>query len=419
MKNRILALISALKKDSSALVISSAPRVIRTRDIHYPYRQDSDFFYLTGSTEPGLTLFLSGSESKGYLIGSKPTAKAKIWEGSGEAIQARAKILGLELILTDKPLDTVKNLSKNHHVIWTQNKQLTPSGALNEFINKLSPLERGTYPSVTSPIEELLHPLRLRKEPFEIEAISNSCSITMQAIFHSAELIRPGSSELIVAKTVDYWFGALGGAPGFETIAASGKNAAILHYRNLSANFKKDDLLLLDCGAESNMYCADISRVFPVSGKFEGVKKEIYSIVLEAQKKAISIAKPGIKIKAVYNAANDILIQGLKDLKVLSGSKDVILKKEQHKIYFPHGIGHSLGIDVHDVGNHRGNNEALLQEGMVFTIEPGLYFSKSVGKVPACGIRIEDDIYITKKGAHVLTSSIPKEISEIEALMIA
>ena len=165
---------------------------------------------------------------------------------------------------------------------------------------------------------------------------------------------------------------------------------------------------MIDCGAELNMYNGDITRCYPVDGKFSPIMQEIYSIVLEAQKASIKAVKNNVKIETVYNASAKILTEGLVELKVLKGKVSKLLEKKAYQPYFPHGIGHSLGIDVHDVGNLRGNNNAVLKKGMVFTIEPGIYFPKTVGRAPACGIRIEDNILVTENGCKILSDFIPK-----------
>jgi Xaa-Pro aminopeptidase len=206
-------------------------------------------------------------------------------------------------------------------------------------------------------------------------------------------------------------------AIGFNSIVAAGANAATLHYEALAAKIRKEDMVLIDSGAQLNRYCADITRVLPASGMFSQIHRIIYEIVLQAQLAALKKVKAGVKILTIYDAAAEVITEGLKELGVLKGPLKALLKKKAFKPYFPHGIGHSLGLDVHDLSQLRGNNEAVLEAGMVFTIEPGLYFSKSISNVPACGVRIEDNVLVTKSGCEILSPGFPKDAEQIEALM--
>jgi Xaa-Pro aminopeptidase len=416
--NRISKVLSELRKSSSSLVLSAPNSVTRTHDLDYPYRPNSDFYYLTGSTQKNVTLVIDGTRNQAFLVGKKPSEHEKIWDGIGESLKNQAKRINATLIETDNSNKSVLDLTIGAKKIYTSNAYSnTAASYLHKFISEKTAVNRGKFTSCTESTDSILHPMRLIKDKHEVMAISESINITIKAMLESLPTIASNSNENIVARTVEYWFGVLGATPGFGTIAASGKNAAILHYTQCTSKLKNNELLLLDCGAEHQMYCGDITRVFPVNGKFIGPQKDIYQIVLSAQKKAISKVKAGIKIKAVYDAALKVLIDGLKDLKVVSGSVESILKQNKFKKYFPHGIGHSLGIDVHDVGGHRANNDAILHEGMVFTVEPGLYFNTPIRNIPAMGIRIEDDVLVTRNGCKVLSDLMPKEIKDIEAIL--
>jgi Xaa-Pro aminopeptidase len=258
--------------------------------------------------------------------------------------------------------------------------------------------------------------MRLFKEPGEVKLIREAAAITNHALFETMPFVIPGQAESTIAATIEYWFRLQGATTGFNTIAATGPSAATLHYSHQSRALKRGDLLLIDCGAEHRLYSADITRVVPVGGVFSGPSKEVYEIVLAAQKAAIKAVKNNVLIRTVYDAAARELTHGLVSLGVLRGKVSALMAKKAYKPYFPHGIGHSLGLDVHDVGNLRGNNAAVLKSGMVFTIEPGLYFPKKVRNVPACGVRIEDDVLVTARGAEVLSVGFPKETREIESL---
>jgi Xaa-Pro aminopeptidase len=406
---RIKKVLTELKKTNSSMILSAAIPVTRTHDLHYPFRQNSDFYYLTGSIQPNISLFINGQKDKVYLIGDNPTEHQKIWDGVGENLSIRAKKLDIDYIQTSNQLTFCLNELKNCNTIYLNNF-LKNTLAENVFLNLSSrnSLNRNNLPSKLADASVIIHPLRLIKDKDEINLIQQSINITINAILESLVCVQPSSSELLVAKTVEYWFGVSNSTAAFGTIAASGKNASVLHYKDNKSKLKKGDLFLLDCGAEHNMYCGDLTRVYPVSGKFNLLQSELYQIVLTAQEKAIKTIKHNVRIKSVYLAAAKELYLGLKDLKILNGSFESNLQAGSIKKYFPHGIGHSLGIDVHDVGEHRGNNEAILKKNMIFTVEPGLYFSKKIKNIPAMGIRIEDDILVTENGSINLSKALPK-----------
>ena len=403
------------KLHGGTALISAAPEVIRTADQHFPYRQDSDFLYLTGCSEPERALFICDQTNTILLLGKRVSAHKKLWDGSGETLKQRAQIIGINYMEVDNLLLGALEICKGASQYFYQARDTTVSFKVFERLSHASSGEK--KPASFSAIESLLHPMRLIKDTYELSAIQTAADITMHAIVGSLDTMQPGTSELVVAKTVEYWFGIMEATAGFGTIAAAGKNAATLHYHKLQSSLKQGEPFLLDCGAEYQGYNGDITRVFPIGGQFLGAAADVYDIVLAAQQKAITKVKDGVKIKTVYDAAARVLIEGLKDLKILKGSTQTILEQKLHRPYFPHGIGHSLGIDVHDVGGHRGNTDAVLKAGMVFTIEPGLYFAKAFKKVPAMGVRIEDDILVTKQGSVNLTEALPKERKQIESIM--
>ena len=263
----------------------------------------------------------------------------------------------------------------------------------------------------------MLAELRLYKDPHEVKLIQHAAKVTSDAICLAIQATRAGMREYEIRATLEGAFQQHGCEVGFQSIVATGKSAATLHYVTANRILRRRDLILLDCGAEYQNYSADISRVYPVSGRFTDEQAELYNVVLDAQKAAINKIKDGVKIATVYMAAARKLTAGLRRLKVLHGDTANLIKKGAYLPYFMHSIGHSLGLDVHDIGKLRGNNRATLRKGMVFTVEPGLYFSKPVKDIPACGIRIEDDVLVTSNGCKILTRDCPKEIAQLEALM--
>lgn len=413
--------ISALKTmpNSAVMVIASAPQVLRSRDSLYHYRPNSDFFYLTGSDIQGCAILLSAKFSKPILLSPPADPVKTLWEGKQPSPKALAEKLKADLVISKDILRELRGRIRGHDCLVYQNTAKTIGWTLAQFVFELPSHERGNYPRHFAHSDTVLEPLRLLKEPAELQFIRRANSITNQALSFVAEQLAPGMYEYEVARTVEYVFGMNGANCGFGTIAASGASAATLHYESMHRKLKAGDLLLIDCGAEYGLYSGDITRVMPVSGTWTPIQKDIYACVLAAQKAALSSVADGVKIFKVYMAAARVLTEGLRDLKVLRGKTSSLLEKKAYRPYFPHGIGHSLGLDVHDLSNHRGNNDAVLEAGMVFTIEPGLYFSKAVGKIPPCGIRIEDNVHVTRSGCEILSAGFPKEISDISKLMRA
>ena len=392
-QRRIKSILRTLRAEgrASAAIISSAPEVIKSFDQYFPYHQDSDFFYLTGSNEPNLSLFISGKYNAVTLVAKKVSVDKKLWDGEGESAKTRAALIGAELIESENPYETLKTLLRSHEGFFHHARPHTVSDQLFRFCSGLTPRESGNmYPTAFRTIESLTHPLRLIKDRYEIDALQHAAHVTMQSIVGAIDTIQPGSTERIIAKT--------------------------LHYTKNISSLKKGDALLLDCGAECNGYNGDITRTFPVGGTFNGAGADLYDIVLAAQKNAITKIKPQVKVNDVFLSAAKILVEGLKNLNLLKGSTESLIAQKKYKTFFPHGIGHSLGIDVHDVGGHRENKAAVLHEGMVFTVEPGLYIPNRIGTVAPIGIRIEDDVLVTKNGCKVLTALLPKERKDLEGI---
>lgn len=402
-----------------ALILSSAPAMIRSRDTHYPYRPNSDFYYLTGSESHDTTLLLSSKRRRPLIVAPKSDPLKIVWEGAPlESAEKLAQRLGADLILTNDPLREIgTELHGVRELFYPNLPGSVGWNAARRLIEVPSHL-RGNSPTHFSHTDAVLEPMRLFKEPGEVKLIREAAAITNHALFETMPFVIPGQAESTIAATIEYWFRLNGAVAGFNTIAATGPSAATLHYSQQTRTLKRGDLLLIDCGAEHQFYSADITRVVPVGGVFVAPTKEVYEIVLAAQKAAIKAVKNNVLIRTVYDAAARELTHGLVSLGILRGKVSALMAKKAYKPYFPHGIGHSLGLDVHDVGNLRGNNEAVLKSGMVFTIEPGLYFPKKTKNVPACGVRIEDDVLVTARGAEVLSVGFPKEVREIENLLI-
>lgn len=417
-RNRIKRVKQLLRtnENEAILLLASAPSVPRSEDEYYPYRQGSNFFYFTGTHAKNMILIVSPRKEKAILIAPPSDPHTTLFDGRNESAEDVADRIDAELIVTKDPRRELRNSLKGETRVFYYNSPLsllTP--IIKEFIETPSHLLQ-VHPREWINCYNLMTRLRMHKDAHEIAQIQEAIRITIRSLKETVPFIRPGGTEREVASTINYHFALRGAQPAFETIVGSGVSGATLHYKNHSRSLRSNELLLIDCGAELNLYSGDISRTFPVSGKFHGIEKELYEIVLEAQKKTISVLRHGVPVKKVYETAVKALTQGLVDLKVLRGKVSTLIEKGAYRPYFPHGIGHGLGLDVHDIGNLRYNSGAKLEEGMVFTIEPGLYFPKKVGRVPACGVRIEDDVLITKSGYKVLSTDMPKEIEAVESL---
>lgn len=415
-KARIARVQKKLKSVNGAMIVSSAPVVMSSRDTAYPYRQNSDFYYLTGSEERDFTLFLSAAEKRPLLFAPAADPKRAIWEGNGEDPKDAAKRIGAECITGADAATEISARLKGCEVLYHQNIEGTSSKAISGFIRDIPSHRRRDIPSRFELADAILVPMRLYKDAEEVRMIKKAAAITQAAIDEVLPYVAPGVPERFIQATFDYWVRVYGGEPAFTTIVGTGPSAAILHYEKCTRTAKQGDLLMIDCGASFQYYCSDITRVFPVSGYFEGPLGDLYAIILEAQKAAMKKIRHGVKVGSVYDAAARVMIDGLLYLGVLRGKASKLFSDKAYLPYFPHGIGHPLGIDVHDVGNIRGNPESILEEGMVITVEPGLYFAKKAGKLPACGVRIEDDVLVTQKGCETLTE-FPKEMGDIEAVM--
>jgi Xaa-Pro aminopeptidase len=417
-RSRIKKALALLAQSGSpeTLILSANPTAIRSRDTHYPYRPNSDLFYLTGSSSEEISLVLRPHAKEPIVIIAPPTDQLKnLWEGAPPPVKPLARYLKAELLVTSDPLKAALNLVRGSATAYLQSIPGTLSAAVkSDLSNRGAHALRG-LPSSLVEAEHLTATLRLIKDRSEIAAIRESASITAGAIANALPLIEPGVPEREIAAFLEYYYRAHGAYPAFNSIVATGPSAATLHYHALNRKLKKGDLLLIDTGAELNMYASDISRTIPVGGQLTPELQDLYEIVLRAQMIAIKRIRPGIAISEVHKAAAQELVYGLKYLGILKGPTKQLMKKSAFKPYFPHGIGHSLGIDVHDVSPA---NPITLKAGMVITIEPGLYFQKPTAHLPVCGVRIEDDVLVTPRGHEVLTDqAITKDITTLLSIM--
>ncbi len=412
--NRVLQL---LKRENapSALVVSSNPLQTRSRDTHYPFRQNSDLYYLTGSMCQDTSLVLNPHSKTPVLFITPPKDATKVvWEGAQPSLTPAIKQLKAEVIATNDPLKALLQAVRGVKTAYLQSGINNASSDLKRELSRRSRLELRLLPTSIIDSDQLMAQLRLYKDAEEVALISRASEITSQALIHALPLIRDGVTEREIAAFLEYFYTSNDATQAFGTIVATGRSAATLHYHSLNKTLRKGELLLIDTGAEYEMYAADISRTIPVNGSCSPALRDLYEIVLRAQLKAIEGVRPGVAVQKIYDIAARELAYGLRYFGIVHGTIAQILKGAEFKKYFPHGIGHSLGIDVHDVSTGPNDRVAVLEKGMVITIEPGLYFSQPTGPLPACGVRIEDDVLVTARGHEVLTqNSLTKDFDSL------
>ena len=427
-KKRRKLLMQRVGKGNIAL-ISSADVRIRNRDVDYPFRQDSDFYYLTGFNEPdALAVFIPGREQGEYILFCREFDKKKaLWEGAHSGLEGATKHYAAD---DSFPIDDVDEILSG--MLENQNKVFYPMGrdsdldhSLQAWIKHIRSQSRSgvVAPAEIASIEPILHEMRLFKSSAELELMRRAANVTAQAHVKAMQLCKAGRYEYQIEADIVHHFMQAGlRAVAYPSIVAGGKNACVLHYTANSDKLKNGDLLLIDAGAECDHYAADITRTFPISGKFTEPQAQLYQLVLDAQLAAIEQLQPNTPWNAAHDASVEVMTKGLVKLGLLKGSVKKLIKDEKYKQFYMHRIGHWLGMDVHDVGDYKLNQEwRTLQAGMVLTVEPGLYISENCKTVDAkwrgIGIRIEDDVLITKTGHEILTDGVPKTIVDIEALM--
>jgi Xaa-Pro aminopeptidase len=419
-KKRVQQAVAELRRKggSNALIVSSNPLVTRSADQHYPYRPNSDLYYLTGCTAPDVTLVIRNKETPHIMLVTEAENPTKVlWEGRSPSLALVSKAIGATVVRSKDPLKSVRELLRGVHCVFTQSTPGTLSNAIRQELARRPGETPRNTPAAIANADTIISGLRLIKTRSEINAIEEAGAVTAEVLHAILPLVVPGTREHEIATAIECYYRMSGGVPSFSPIVATGASAATLHYHTHTKTLRKGDLLLIDTGIELGMYASDITRTIPV-GPISAAQTTLYEAVLSAQRAAFRQVKNNALIRDVYLAAAREITLGLKETAVLKGSVSALMKREAFKSYFPHGIGHSLGIDVHDVGGLRGNQEARLKTGMVFTIEPGVYLPKPTKHLPALGIRIEDDIVVEKDGCSVLTeNAFPKELKHVHDLL--
>ncbi len=417
----------AQMKHNSVAVIPAAKEITRSRDTEFPFRQDSDFFYLTGFNEPDAMLVLiKGEEQKSVIYVRAKDKTAEIWHG---------RRMGAEAAVTQLPVDEAYTLAElDQGLIDAVNQKSTlyfGQGVYKDIdeqiftlLNTLRGAPKKGYraPEVIRDVRTLVHEMRLFKSPAEQTIMRRAGEISADAHKRAMRFAKPGATEYQLEAELHHHY-AMNGAryPAYGTIVGSGDNATILHYTENESPLKDGNLVLIDSGCELEGYAADITRTFPVNGTFSDAQKAVYNVVLKAQYAALDLVKPGNTLAQAAQVVNRVLTEGLIDLGLLEGNLEELLESQAYRAFYMHGLGHWLGLDVHDVGEYKQDEkDRPFEPGMVLTIEPGLYISEDAPvaeQYRGIGIRIEDDVLVTENGHENLTASVPKEIAEIEALM--
>ncbi len=414
--------------DNAIAIIPAAEECARNRDVSYPYRQDSDFLYLTNFPEPeAVAVFIPGRKQGEYILFCRERDKEKeTWHGRRAGQEGAIEQYHADDAFPIGDIDEILPglLENRDRVYYTMGKHPQFDNQLMGWINQLRQSVRsGTgVPHEFIDLEYLVHELRLFKSRSEMRLMREAAKITREAHIRAMASCEPGMYEYEIEAEILHSFRRHGCEPAYPSILGSGANGCILHYTDNDSRLEDGQLLLIDAGCEYNGYAADVTRTFPVNGRFDKQQRALYELVLEAQQAAIARARPGNHWNDPHQAAVSVLTKGLIKLGILKGSAVQLIKDQAYKRFYMHRTGHWLGLDVHDVGDYKLDDQwRLLEPGMVLTIEPGLYIpagSKGVRKIWwDIGIRIEDDVLITKDGNEVLTEDIPKQVEEIEALM--
>jgi Xaa-Pro aminopeptidase len=409
------------------MLLAAAPERPRTADILYPYRQDSDFGYVTGFPEPEAVCVLAPDAPERFVLFVRPRdPERELWIGTRAGVEGAVERYGADAAFTLDELEKVlpRFLEKAPHVWHTVLRDDALPARLLAIIRRAQEARprTGGGPGAIREPGDILHEMRLRKEPAELAWMREAIGIACEAHREAMRTARPGMREYEIEALIDFTFrrrGATG--PAYPSIVAAGKNATVLHYTDNDRALGAQELLLIDAGAECAGYCADVTRTFPTGRCYGPAQRDLYDAVLAAQLAAIATVAPGTTLEAVHTTALRVLAEALIAHGLLAGSVDEVIEKATYRRFYMHRTSHWLGRDVHDVGNYaRDGKPRALEPGMVLTVEPGLYVPAEGEDIPAVyrgiGIRIEDDVLVTADGHEVLSAAAPKQVAEVEAL---
>jgi Xaa-Pro aminopeptidase len=422
-------LMRLMGRDSIA-ILPAAPVAMRNSDVEHAFRQDSDFHYLTGFDEPeAVAVIVPGREQAEYLLFVRERDPAReTWDGRRAGPEGATRDYDADDAFPISDIDEILPglLENRERVFYSMGTRTDFDARVVGWVNGLrTQAKYGRHPPQEFvALDHVLHDMRLFKSPAEVRVMREAARIATRAHRRAMRFAAPGRNEYEVEAEIVHEFRRHDAALSYLPIVGGGANACILHYRENNAPLRDGDLLLIDAGCEVRCYASDVTRTFPVNGRFSREQRALYDIVLAANLAAIAAVRPGAHWNAPHDAAVQIITQGLVRLGLLKGRVPALVKSEAFKRFFMHRTGHWLGMDVHDVGDYKvGDEWRVLEPGMALTIEPGLYIAPGSKGVPrrfhGIGIRIEDDVVVTRTGCEVLTASLPKRVADIEALMAA
>ncbi|MBT3145703.1 Xaa-Pro aminopeptidase [Neptunomonas phycophila] len=417
--------------DSSAAIVPAASLQPRNNDVEFPFRQDSDFYYLTGFDEPdAVMLLIKRAGVVTYHLYCLPRdPHMEIWHGFRHGPEGAKAIFGADEsgsveALDDKVPTLLDGIAQ---LYFCMGSHLATQERVEAWLTVMrQQVRQGVQaPTQLTDLAPCLHDMRLIKSEAEAAVMRAAGEISAQAHIRAMQACKPGMKEYQLEAVITHHFMNEGcRLPAYSSIVGGGENACVLHYVSNRDTLRSGDLVLIDAGCEHDYYAGDITRTFPVNGQFSDEQKALYELTLKAQYACLDMIKPGVPWEAIHDCSVRVITAGLIELGLLSGQLDALIEEGAHREFYMHKLGHWLGMDVHDVGNYKVDGQwRTLQPGMVMTVEPGIYVSPSNMSVDArwrgIGIRIEDDVLITETGHEVLTASVPKTVDEIEALMAA
>jgi Xaa-Pro aminopeptidase len=419
----------ALMDANSIAIIPSARERVRSRDTDYPFRQDSDFYYLSGFAEPDAVLVLLPGRRHGQFVMfcRERDPGSELWHGRRAGPEGVCEKHGADDAFPIGDIDDILPglLEGRDRVYYSMGRSAAFDRRIMGWVNSIRGKQAtgAVPPGEFTDLDHMLHELRLYKSAAELRLMRRAAEITARAHRRAMQACRGGLYEYQLEAELHHEFLTCGArSPAYPSIVGAGRNACVMHYTENSDKLRDGDLVLIDAGCELEYYASDVTRTFPVNGRFSAEQKALYELVLRAQQAAIAQIRPGNHWNQPHDASVIAFTEGLVELGLLKGRVADLIKSDAHRAFYMHRVGHWLGLDVHDVGDYRVDNEwRMLEPGMVMTVEPGLYIASDDARVAkrwrGMGIRVEDDVVVTEDGCDVISAGAPKTVSDIEALM--
>ena len=412
----------------SVAIIPGAREATRSNDTQYRFRQDSDFYYLTGFEEPEAIAVIAPAHEQPYTLFVRPRdPEREIWDGRRAGVEGAKNEYGANesfpIAEFDQKLHEILDGAQN--LYYRLGVNTTLDNAIIQEIARMRALNRKPIhpPHTIIDPATIVHEMRVLKTPEELELMQRAADIAAEAHCAAMKSVRAGMKEYEVEALIEQIFRRQGAAaPAYTSIIGAGPNATVLHYINNDGELRDGELLLIDAGAEYKGYASDITRTFPINGRYSKAQREIYNLVLKAQMACVEMVRPGTTHDELKKHSIEVLTEGMVELGLLKGNPEELINEKKYEQFYMHGLGHMLGIDVHDVGQYYFDKESrALEAGVVMTVEPGIYINPNTKDIPeqylGIGVRIEDDVLCTSNGPRVLTTKVPKQAEEIEALM--